>query len=200
MLLALTVYARTHTATSQLFVPPPQQSNFLPASEDGAIADAHVTAFQASIDSLLVAGRSHTPSSVLAAMRAVVGAVTDLDNDIQAFEQRSIHQWSESDRERLQHLKAKCNATLSNLVTAAKNHASSYGLSPVSLLDAAASHLSATIVDMVKLLRIRKAAAYDEPDDRVDRGFARTSSGRSSHTSFTQWKRHRYTCLASRKS
>lgn len=67
----------------------------------------------------------------------------------------------EQDRIALQSLKARCNATLSNLITAAKTHAASQGLSPVSLLDAAASHLTATAVDMIKLLKIRKASSSE---------------------------------------
>lgn len=61
-----------------------------------------------------------------------------------------------ADQDFLNALKPKINATLSNLMTASKNHATSFGMSPVSLLDAAASHLSATIVDLVRLLKIRR--------------------------------------------
>jgi len=68
---------------------------------------------------------------------------------------------SETDKDKLQAIKSKIFATLSNLITAAKNHSNSKGFSPVSLLDAAASHLSATIVELVKLLKIRKATAFE---------------------------------------
>lgn len=86
----------------------------------------------------------------------VVG-VSGLDDDVQAFENTpAVEMMSENDREQLSTLKANCHATLSNLVTAARNHASSSGLSPVSLLDAAASHLSVVVVEMVKQLRVRK--------------------------------------------
>lgn len=91
-------------------------------------------------------------------MRAVVGAVEHIDQDIQAVEPRRIASLPGAEQERLQSLKAKANATLSNLMTASKNHAMSFGVSPVSLLDAAASHLSSTIVDLIRILRIRRTA------------------------------------------
>lgn len=136
----------------------------MPASADGQIVDVHVTAFQSSIDSLLVAGRSSTPSSVLGAMRQVVAAVSTIDADVQTAERTSRRSLPEADAERVVQLKGKCNATLSNLVTAAKNHATSAGLSPVSLLDAAASHLSVTVIDLVKILRVRKATMTELSD------------------------------------
>ena len=49
-----------------------------------------------------------------------------------------------------------------------KNHASSQGLSPVSLLDAAASHLCVTVVDLVKLLKIRKAHPAELEQEQRD--------------------------------
>lgn len=106
---------------------------------------------------LILFCRSQIPTSVLKATNAIVEAVTQFDQDVQAFEARSLDQMDEQDRIALQSLKARCNATLSNLITAAKNHAASQGLSPVSLLDAAASHLTSTAVDMIKLLKVRKA-------------------------------------------
>ena len=146
-------------------MPPTSLDNdFMPASADGQIVDVHVTAFQSSIDSLLVAGRSTTPSSVLGAMRQVVAAVSTIDADVQAAERTSRRSLPDADAERVVQLKAKCNATLSNLVTAAKNHATSAGLSPVSLLDAAASHLSVTVIDLVKILRVRKATMTELSD------------------------------------
>lgn len=44
-------------ATSQIFVKAPENEDHMPASDNGAIADIHMTAFQSSIDDLLLAGR-----------------------------------------------------------------------------------------------------------------------------------------------
>ncbi|KAK9899371.1 hypothetical protein P389DRAFT_194371 [Cystobasidium minutum MCA 4210] len=146
-------------ATSQLFVRPTKaDDDFMPTSPGGAIMDSHVTRFQSSIDDLLIAGRSDAPSSVIIATKQVINAVARIDEDVQEYESAGMaDQLSPDDRERLHALKSKCNATLSNLTTAARNHATGHGLSPVSLLDAAASHLSNTIIELVRLLLMRKA-------------------------------------------
>jgi hypothetical protein len=133
----------------------------MPASPGGAIADIYMTSFQTSVDSLLAAGRSNAPSSVLAAMKALILAVSKIDEDVQIYERDRINELDEAEQDRLHALKRNCNGTLSNLMTAAKNHATSSGLSPVSLLDAAASHLTVTVIDIVKMLRTRLATAQE---------------------------------------
>lgn len=151
---------RNLKATSQLYVQPPKADDFFPASDRGAIADVNLTAFQSSIDELLAAARSKTPGNVLLSMKTVVLATTLVTDDVAKYEQipANLAELSNEDQEQLMALKSKCSATLNNLMTACRNHASSHGLSPVSLLDAAASHVSATIVDLVKLLKVRKAS------------------------------------------
>ena len=99
---------------------------------------------------------SKEPTSVLLSVRAVVGAVEKIDADVQAVDPRRLQAFPLADQDRLQSLKAKTNATLSNLMTASKNHAMSFGVSPVSLVDAAASHLTSAVVDLVRLLKIRR--------------------------------------------
>ena len=90
----------------------------------------------------------------------MINAVARIDEDVQAYEgDGRAASLSEDERDKLYALKSKCNATLSNLTTAARNHATSHGLSPVSLLDAAASHLSMTIIELVRLLHLRKAGS-----------------------------------------
>ena len=157
---------RNLKATSQLFVQPPKADDFMPASDRGAIADVNLTAFQSSIDELLAAARSKTPSNVLLSMKTVVLATTLVTDDVAKHEQvpNNLAELSPEDVEQLQALKSKCSATLNNLMTACRNHASSHGLSPVSLLDAAASHVSTTIVDFVKLLKVRKASKVETDD------------------------------------
>ncbi|KAJ1025228.1 hypothetical protein NDA16_002732 [Ustilago loliicola] len=154
---------RNLKATSQLYVQPPKADDFLPASDKGAIADVNLTAFQSSIDELLAAARSKTPGNVLLSMKTVVLATTLVTDDVSKYEQipANLAELSHEEQEQLMALKSKCSATLNNLMTACRNHASSHGLSPVSLLDAAASHVSATIVDLVKLLKVRKASKVE---------------------------------------
>ncbi|KAN0062694.1 component of the polarisome [Thecaphora frezii] len=157
---------RTLKATSQLYVQPSKVEDFMPASDRGAIADVNLTAFQSSIDELLAAARSKTPSNVLLSMKTVVLATTLVTDDVAKYEQvpANLADLSHDELEQLQALKTKCSGTLNNLMTACRNHASSHGLSPVSLLDAAASHVSTTIVDLVKLLKVRRASKVETDD------------------------------------
>ncbi len=152
---------RNLKATSQLYVKPPRADGYTPASETGAIADVHLTAFQSSIDEWLAAARSKTPSNVLLAMKTVVLAITLATNGGSEAEQAGATGLSQEKNAQLQSLKFRASATLNNLVPACRNHASSQGLSPVSLLDAAASHVSTTTVDLVKLLKVRKGSKVE---------------------------------------
>ncbi|KAK4058010.1 component of the polarisome [Microbotryomycetes sp. JL221] len=148
---------RNLKATSQIFSAPIKvEGDYMPASPDGQIADINVSSFQTSIDDLLQAGRSNDVSSVLPAARTVVAAVDKIEEDLLTLDMSTI---SPQDQEQMAMLRPKLQATLSNLMTASKNHATSFGISPVSLLDAAASHLSATVVDLVRVLKIRRSTA-----------------------------------------
>ncbi|KAJ9099935.1 hypothetical protein QFC21_003940 [Naganishia friedmannii] len=125
----------------------------MPASADGNIADIHVTQFQNAIDSLLQAARSSQPSSVLSSMKEVVVAISEISEDVRAFEREpNFH----VDSSKLENLKHQSSSTLNNLMAAARSHATSSGLLPISLIDAAAGHVSVNVVELIKLLKIRK--------------------------------------------
>ncbi|EPQ54975.1 hypothetical protein GLOTRDRAFT_76278 [Gloeophyllum trabeum ATCC 11539] len=151
---------RSVKATSQLFLPTPKTDDQLPTSSDGGLLDIHVTAFVSSIDNLLKEGRSNAPTRVLMPMKAVVNAVSAIVDDVRAFERRPSQDRDrmEVDMEALRALRERAEATLSNLVAATKTHATSNGMAPVSLLDAAASHVSATVTEIGKTIYIRKAS------------------------------------------
>ncbi len=150
---------RNLKATSTMFVAQPLSNDHLPASPDGNIADAHVSAFQAGIDSLLASARSSAPSGVLPSMKAVVEAVTAIGDDVKTFEESPN---LDVDVSRLESLKYESTTRLSALMSAARNHAMASGLSPVSLIDAAAGHLSANVVEIIKLLKIRRSGSTRE--------------------------------------
>lgn len=161
------VYAHTHhrtTATSQLFTQAPKVDDQLPVARDGGLVDIHVTCFVSSIDSLLTAGRSNAPTRVLQPMKGVINAVTAIIEDVRAFERRPQRDRdrAEVDLEALQALRERLDATLSNLVATAKTHATSAGMAPVSLLDAAASHVSATVTEIGKTVLVRKATRQEQ--------------------------------------
>ncbi|KAG5513653.1 hypothetical protein PMAC_000691 [Pneumocystis sp. 'macacae'] len=62
-------------------------------------------------------------------------------------------------------LKLRMSSTANNLMIASKNHALNKGLSPISLLDAAAFHLTATIIELVKIVKLRTSDAANPLGD-----------------------------------
>lgn len=136
-----------------MFISKPLSDDHLPASPDGNVSDVNVSAFQTAIDGMLTAARSSAPSGVLPAMKAIVEAVTEIGEDVKQFELKPN---IDVDVSRLESLKHESTTRLSSLMQAARNHAMSSGLSPVSLIDGAAGHLSANVVEIIKLLKIRR--------------------------------------------
>lgn len=129
--------------------------------EAGAVKDVHITKFQISIDELLRIARSE-PSAVLEHMKTVVLAVRNITTDI---EQSATAVKDEDVAKKRHKLKGKVSATANNVITASKNYAAAGGLSPVSLVDAAASHLTTAVVDLVKTVKIKPTPPGELEDD-----------------------------------
>jgi hypothetical protein len=127
--------------------------------EDGLVKDVHITKFQISIDELLQIARTDEPEKVMEYMKNVVVSVRRISQDID--ESSPSKELSPQQVK----LKARVSATANNLITASKNFAASKGLSPVSLLDAAASHLTSAVVELVKTVKIRPTPAGELEDD-----------------------------------
>jgi len=127
---------------------------------DGMVKDVHVTKFQISIDEILRTARSDDPGRVIDFMKNVVVNVRRITQDID--ESPAI---SDEMVQLQTKLKSRVSATANNLITASKNFASANGLSPVSLLDAAASHLTAAVVELVRTVKIRPTPAGELEDD-----------------------------------
>ena len=122
--------------------------------------NVRVTAFTSAVDSLLAAGRSDFPTQVLVPMKAVVDAVTAIIDDLRQLERGSLS--NGVDIGVLRFLKGRAEATLSDLVVTTEEHATSAGLSPVCLLDAAASHVSSTITEIAKVSFVRGTTPAEE--------------------------------------
>ncbi|CAG8693285.1 5531_t:CDS:10, partial [Dentiscutata erythropus] len=156
---------RNLKATSSFYKETPKidimNDNSLSPTQDGAIDESKIVAYQVAIDDLLRAGRSEVSSNVLVAMKSIVIACKGITEEVDAYEQRRNSSMKAEDKEKLNTLKSKFSATLQQLMTAAKNHATGYGVSPVSLLDAAASHLNASVVEMVKHVKLRRTRGQD---------------------------------------
>lgn len=128
--------------------------------ENGMVKDVHVTKFQISIDELLRISRTDDPTRVTEFMKNVVVAVRRITQDIEEAPPASADLQQQQTK-----LKSRVSATANNLITASRNFASAKGLSPVSLLDAAASHLTAAVVELVRTVKIRPTPAGELEDD-----------------------------------
>ena len=129
---------------------------------DGQVKDVHITKFQIAIDELLHIARAGEPAAVLYYMKAVVLAWRSITQDIFTS---STNTKDDEILQRRAKLKSNVSATANNVITASKNFASSNGISPVSLLDAAASHLTAAIVELLRAVKIRPTPAGELEDD-----------------------------------
>lgn len=123
--------------------------------ENGLIKDVHVTKFQISIDELLRVARFDDHQLVMQQIKTVVIAVRHVLQDVEVSPDLGDGSQLRTKATR------KVSATANNLITASKNFASSSGLSPVSLLDAAASHLSTAIIELLRLVKIQASPADD---------------------------------------
>ncbi|KAI0966467.1 hypothetical protein F4678DRAFT_466538 [Xylaria arbuscula] len=130
------------------------------AEANGMVKDVHVTKFQISIDELLRSARTDEPEKVIDRMKVVIVNIRRITKDMedsQPEEEELVRQQ--------QKLKNRVSATANNLITASKNFASAAGISPVSLLDAAASHLVAALVELLRTVKIRATPAAELEDD-----------------------------------
>ncbi|KAJ5014004.1 cell polarity protein [Colletotrichum sp. SAR 10_99] len=128
--------------------------------QNGAVKDVHVTKFQIAIDELLQRARSDDPDKVVDSMKQVVVSVRRITKDID-----EAAQTNEDLMQQRSKLKGKISSSANNLITSSKNFAASGGISPVSLLDAAASHLVAAIVDLLRAVKIRNTPDGELEDD-----------------------------------
>ena len=120
----------------------------------------HVTKFQIAIDELLQTARKETPDKVTDAMKLVVVSVRRITKDLDESAPRDDEQAHQQAK-----LKAKVSSTANGLITASKNFTAGAGLSPVSLIDAAASHLSNAVIDLLRMAKIRTTPAGELEDD-----------------------------------
>lgn len=129
--------------------------------DTGLVKDVHVTKFQIAIDELLRRARVDNPDQVIDSMKAVVVSVRRITKDIDV----SAPNTNEEMLQQHAKLKSRVSSTANNLITASKNFASSAGISPVSLLDAAASHLVAAVVELLRIVKIRTTPSAELEDD-----------------------------------
>lgn len=127
---------------------------------DGLVKDFHVTRFQLSVDELLRVARFDEAHVVLHQSKMVIVTVRHILQDVE-YAPIPVD-GSAALRAKV---KGQVSTTANNMITATRNFASSSGLSPVSLLDAAASHLCTTIVDLIRAVKIKPSPVDELEDD-----------------------------------
>lgn len=128
--------------------------------ERGQVKDVHVTKYQMAIDELLQKVREESPETVIDAMKGVVVSVRRITRDLDEAAPRG----SESAQQHGK-LRARISATANNLITVSKSFAASSGITPIALVDAAASHLTVAIVDMLRAVKIRPTPTEELEDE-----------------------------------
>ncbi|ORE10337.1 hypothetical protein BCV72DRAFT_221648 [Rhizopus microsporus var. microsporus] len=130
---------------------------FLKPTSNGAIGHQYIIEYQTAIDELMRTSRSTKPSEVLTTMRTIVMACKSITTEVEQYEVKTG--LSEADQSSLYEIKKRFSTGLSSLLSAATSFANGMGITPVSLVDAAAITLTMTIVDLVKLLGMRSIAS-----------------------------------------
>lgn len=144
-------------------------------SEGGLVRDTDVTRFQLAVDELLKVARQTSTDAMLESVKSVVVTVQSITTAVRTEGYPTPSPSPLSPDTNMQQapsvskIKARVTGTANSLITATKQHAASHGLSPVALLDAAASNLTAAVVELIKAVHIRPSNKSDFQDlDSVD--------------------------------
>lgn len=132
-------------------------------SPDGRVRHVHVTKFQIAIDELLHVARGDDLSSVTEYMKTVIVCTRYITQDV-----GEAPPGNEDYAAQLSKLKSRVSNFANNLITASKELVSSNGLSPVALLDAAASHLTAAVVELIQLVKVRPSSSDELENEEGD--------------------------------
>lgn len=144
-------------------------------SRDGLVCDVDITRFQLSVDELLKSARRAGSDSMLESVKQVTLCVSAISSTIgtdgyptPSPSPHSPTSASSAASPSVAKLKARVMGTANSLITATKQHASAAGLSPVALLDAAASNLTAAVIELVKAVGVRPSSASELQDANAD--------------------------------
>ena len=130
-------------------------------SDNGLVKDIDVSRFQLSVDELLKVARQTSTDAMIDTVKNVVICVQSITSAIgtDGYPTPSPSPMSPNGGGQqpmnVGKLKARVTGTANSLITATKQHASASGLSPVALLDAAASNLTASVVELIKAVGIK---------------------------------------------
>ncbi|KAI8094222.1 hypothetical protein BDF21DRAFT_331557 [Thamnidium elegans] len=159
---------------------------FLKPIPNGAIGHQYIIEYQTAIDELMKTSRSSKPADVLFSMRTIVMTCKSITTEVEDYELKVG--LSPADQTSLYDIKKRFSTELSNLLASAKYYAGGMGISPVSLVDAAAGNLTVTIVDLVKLLGMRPV--HDTMQPTKNNNFAPTVNPNMNHHSMNHNMNH----------
>ena len=172
------IQLRQLKTSSQFFSPMPnlkESDNNAYIHPSGIIRDVVISKFQLAVDDLLRVARSN-PANMLEPMKDILLATRsvqkDLDESSAAIAQDA----------RVLKLKQRMTNTANNLTTASKNHINGGALSPVSLVDAAASHLTSTVIELAKLCKLKATENVNGDFDFRDTSNDHASTNSSVHS------------------
>ena len=143
-------------------------------SEGGLVRDVDVTRFQMAVDELLKVARQTSTDAMLDTVKNVIICVQSITSAVgtDGYPTPAPSPLSPNgggpQPSSVGKLKARVTGTANSLITATKQHASASGLSPVALLDAAASNLTASVVELVKAIGIRPSPKSELEDIEQD--------------------------------
>lgn len=143
-------------------------------SEGGLVKDVDVSRFQMSIDELLKVARESSTEPMIDSVKNVAVCVQSITSAVgtDGYPTPSPSPLSASSTQAqpmpVAKLKARVTGTANSLITATKQHASASGLSPVALLDAAASNLTASVIELIKAVGIRPSPKSELEDAEVN--------------------------------
>ncbi|KAF2425782.1 hypothetical protein EJ08DRAFT_382805 [Tothia fuscella] len=139
-------------------------------SPNGLVKDFHLTNYQLAIDELLQLARKPNSEATIEGMKQVIVGVRQISSDIDAAptSSSSVNGSQSSSSPDTARLKTKLSQAANNLITASKGHASAAGLAPVSLVDAAATHLTSAVIDLVRVVKIRPTPADEIERDEIE--------------------------------
>lgn len=146
--------ASSYAASPTAF--PHQQVNNIDSSlisPTGKILDVSVTKFQLSMDDFLVKARTTSPKHLMDHLHNVVSATRVITKDVIENQDNSY----KDDSQLKQGINLVTN-TASHLITTTRNHSTSNGLSPMFLVDAAASDLASAVIELIRLAKIKPTA------------------------------------------
>ena len=141
-------------------------------NESGLVKDIDVTRFQLAIEELLKVARQSSTDSMLDNVKNVAISVQSITSvvgtDGYPTPNSSSPDGGSAPPADVAKLKARVTGTANSLITQTKLHASASGLSPVALLDAAASNLTAAVVELIKAIGIRPSPKSELEDVQID--------------------------------